>query len=420
MKRSHPISSIDRQRSEDDGMTESDTDTQIKRYWASRERLMRQEFLQKLEELHGFRDAAEDSPVRTAEFIGYLDLEPVERFLDGLYGRKPTYPAKAMVKSLFLMDLRRMKFRTELERDLDSHPEEARMLGFPVEDGHVLVTTAKNLWHFDRIRMGRKWDDLFRLLCDAVVREAASLGLVLGEKTLEDATPIEALDGDSEAEYNGHYEVKGYKLDTVTDLEEAVPLNKKVTGINDDEAKNLQPQMSEMKEAGIDVRDLWIDGGYADYVNLAWMGVNGIGAHYHLHENWVRNEKGSIDNILRLYQEHWKDGGFKQRAGIGHILSFLLERGHVEEVGAFFRNQAMDRYAEDPVAFLDDYHKRSRQEGSHGYWKEHLDLERRLRTKGLVNVDRYLTRNLCAVLAVALCRLQHGIKENLTSVAYLT
>ncbi len=50
----------------------------------------------------------------------------------------------------------------------------------------------------------------------------------------------------------------------------------------------------------------------------------------------------------------------------------------------------------------------------------HLDYERRLRTKGPENVDRYLTRNLCAVLAVALCRLQHGVKRNLTSVAFFT
>ena len=402
-------------------MTEPDTDTQIRRYWASRERLIPDDFLQRLEErFPEFRDAVEDSPVRAAEFLCHLDLEPVRNFLNGLYRRKPTYPAEAMLRSMFLMDLRRMKFRTELKRDLDSNPDEARMLGFPMEEGRVVVTGDKNLWHFDKIRMGGKWDDLFRMLRDAVVKEAASVGLTLGEKTLEDATPIEALDGDREAEYNGHYEVKGYKLDTVTTLEEAVPLNKKVTGINVDEAKNLQPQLSEMKGAGIRVKDHWFDGGYADYVNLAWMGVNGIEAHYHLHENWVRNEKGSVDNILRLYQGHWKDGGFKQRAGMEYILSFLLEKGHVEEVGAFFRNMAMDRYAADPVAFLKDYHKRSRQEGSHGYWKEHMDLERRLRTKGLVNVDRYLTRNLCAVLAIALCRFQHGVKENLTSVAYLT
>jgi len=77
----------------------------------------------------------------------------------------------------------------------------------------------------------------------------------------------------------------------------------------------------------------------------------------------------------------------------------------VEEVGASIRNRATNRYAEDPAAFPDDYHKRSRQEASHGYWKDHLDLGRSLRTKGLVNVDRYLTRNMCAFPVVALTKL---------------
>jgi len=49
------------------------------------------------------------------------------------------------------------------------------------------------------------------------------------------------------------------------------------------------------------------------------------------------SEKGSIYNILGLYQGDWKDGGLKQRAGM-RLLSFLLEKEHVEEVGAFFWN----------------------------------------------------------------------------------
>jgi hypothetical protein len=80
----------------------------------------------------------------------------------------------------------------------------------------------------------------------------------------------------------------------------------------------------------------------------------------------------------------------------------------------------MRRYDEDPEGYLKVYHKRSRKEGNHGYWKEHLQLESRLRRKGIKRVDRYLTRNLCALLSVALNRLQHGINRNLTSVAYLT
>jgi hypothetical protein len=34
------------------------------------------------------------------------------------------------------------------------------------------------------------------------------------------------------------------------------------------------------------------------------------------------------------------------------------------------------------------------QEGRHGYWKEHLELESRMRVKGKIKVDQYLTRNL--------------------------
>lgn len=82
----------------------------------------------------------------------------------------------------------------------------------------------------------------------------------------------------------------------------------------------------------------------------------------------------------------------------------------------------MDRHEDNPVEYMKDYHFRNRQEGHHGYWKEHLEIEDRMRVKGKEKekVDRYLTRNLCTVLAVALCRLQHGVKENLTSVAYFT
>ncbi len=73
----------------------------------------------------------------------------------------------------------------------------------------------------------------------------------------------------------------------------------------------------------------------------------------------------------------------------------------------------------DPVQYLRDYHLRSRKEGHQGYWKEHLSLQRRLRICGLHNVHMFLTRNLRTVMAVALNRLQHGVTEHLSSVAYL-
>ena len=142
-------------------------------------------------------------------------------------------------------------------------------------------------------------------------------------------------------------------------------------------------------------------------------------AHVLIHENWVLNPAGSIEHITALYNSHWKDAGYRTWASTGYMLTFLFNQGRYEEVGAYFRNIEMLRYEADPASYLKDYHLHSRKEGNHGYWKEHLALQKRLRVRGIESVDRYLTRNLCTILAVALNRLQHGVRAHLASVAYL-
>ncbi len=52
--------------------------------------------------------------------------------------------------------------------------------------------------------------------------------------------------------------------------------------------------------------------------------------------------------------------------------------------------------------------------------KGNLRLEMHVNGKGMKNIDLHGTRCCIAILAVALIRLQHGIKENIHSVAYLT
>jgi hypothetical protein len=402
-------------------LTESDIDTQIKKYWTVRERLLPQEFLEGLERtFKGFKDATREEPVSICEFLSYLDMGFAKRLFTGLYRREPFYPPEAMVKALFLMDIKRMKFYPELWRYLVVHQEYASMLGFRIKDGMVKIPSPKTLWHFDRIRMARYWDTFFRFMRDECVSKGQNLNLPIGRKVTEDATPIEALKEDSEAEYNAHYKVSGYKLDTVVDLETNIPLSKETIGINEDEAKCIIPHLKKTIDSGIKTEDIWLDGGYDDYPNLAWAGVHRIRVHHHIHENWVQNPKGEENALRVLYQKYWKHPDFLPKTGMDYILSFLLSQGEVEAIGAYFRNKAMDRERQDPIRFNDDYHLRNRQEGNHGYWKEHMDMEKRLRVKGRIKVDRYLTRNLCALLAVALCRLQHGIKTNLTSIAYFT
>jgi hypothetical protein len=400
---------------------EIEIETRIKNYWASHDRLIPETILTDTEEIwKTFQDATKDNPVNADEFLSALDLSCLRVFLKRLYHKEPDYPAEAMLKAVLFMNLKKMKFFPELVRYLTSNPTVALTLGFLKKDGKVCIPSKQNFWHFCNIRLKDHWDALFTLLRNEVLMVGGSLGLTLGEKTLEDAMPLESLQGDLEAEYNDHYKIKGYKVDSVTDQNTGVPLSVTVTSINADEAKNLIPQLSELHTSGLHVKEHTIDGGYADYTIIGWMGVHEISSHYKIHNNWVRNDKGDVLYLQTLYQQHWKDPGFKPQAPLPYVLQFLYKKGYSEEVGAFYRNQAMTRYTMNPQEYLKTYHVRSRQEGHHGYWKEHLELEDRLRTKGLARVTRYVLRNLCTILVVVLCRLQHHQKENLTSIVYLT
>jgi len=400
---------------------EIEIETRIKNYWASKERLMPETYLTDVEETwKTFQDATKDNPVNADEFLSALDLSCLHVFLKRLYHKEPEYPAEAMLKAVLFMNLKKMKFFPELVRYLTSNPSVALTLGFLKKDGKVCIPSKQNFWHFCNIRLRDHWDELLTLVRNEVLTVGGSLGLTLGEKTLEDAMPLESLQGDHEAEYNDHYKIKGYKVDSITDQNAGVPLSVTVTSINNDEAKNLIPQLTEMRISGIRVKEHTIDGGYDDYEMIGWMGIHGIQGRYRIHTNWVHNIKGDMQYIQALYQKHWHDSEFKQYASLSDILRFLFTKGYTEEVGAFYRNQTMAAYTQNPQEYLKRYHVRSRQEGHHGYWKEHLELQDRLRTKGLARVTRYVLRNICTILAVVLCRLQHHQKENLTSIVYLT
>ena len=323
-----------------------------------------------------------------------------------------------MLKSLMLMDLKRMMHYTELADYLKSNPLEAALLGFNSNGGTVEVPSVRTFRHFHRLRIGKQWDSLFEMLRDEVIAQGRVLGLGIGERCAEDSMPVAAMDGDGYATYNNHYEITGYKLDTIDDIDHGLPVAMKTVPANVGDATLLQEQVrSTMKQTGM--RGLWIDGGYDSYENTGWLNINGIKPHFHIHGNRVPNPAGSVEHLKALYGRHWKDEGYRSRAPIEFILTFLFSHGHHVDVGAYFRNIEMLRYESDSVTYLKDYHLRSGKEGHHGYWKEHLSLQRRLRVRGLRDVDIFLTRNLCTILAVALNRLQHGVREHLSSVAYL-
>ncbi|MCJ7616012.1 MAG: hypothetical protein MUO43_05695 [Desulfobacterales bacterium] len=103
-----------------------------------------------------------------------------------------------------------------------------------------------------------------------------------------------------------------------------------------------------------------------------------------------------------------------------HDLEENLKEEIYEPVAMYFRNDYMQEYEECPEGVLDVYHRRNGSEGINSYIKGHLGLETPINGKGMKNINIHITQCCIALLAVVLTRLQHGIKENLTSIAYLT
>ena len=59
-------------------------------------------------------------------------------------------------------------------------------------------------------------------------------------------------------------------------------------------------------------------------------------------------------------------------------------------------------------------------EGFHGPIKNDLNLEFYLDAKGLKNVERHVLACYITIVAVALCRAQHGVFEKMTSIESLS
>jgi len=297
------------------------------------------------------------------------------------------------------------------------------LLGFNQQpDDTVEIPTYETLRYFLHERLGSKgMDELMIAFVKAVKVEGEKHGIQIGVNIGEDAVPVPGARNDEEMGYNGHYKMSGWKADIVLDLDYQLPLTKQHIGINDDEGKCFPQSMKTLTNIGIKPENVWFDGKYATYENIAIAQAEYFAeAHYNIAQSWTRNSNSNEYEIKRQYNKHWREKDFVPGTDIGYMMKFLVEHDKYECVGAYFRNARMAEYEEVPDTYLDDYHNRNKDEGFNGKLKNVLNIE--ICTKGKYGdkVDLYTTLSLVGVLAVAVTKLQRGIKKNLGSVAYLT
>lgn len=412
-------------------------DERIKTYWQKLEQAL--DFETATTEKFIDPDSTENS-MRASEFLMYLDIEPIMHIVNKCYAvaeGEETYPRRAMVKLMFWRRLKGIRFFTETYSELKDYPGDAANLGLVDKHGNVIIPNYRTMTHFENVRLGKEgMNEIFAALRSGVVKEAKVAGVNIGESTAQDAIPVQTRANDEDGKWNAHYKKKMVKLQVVSDVENFVPLAKETDSGNSGDDGHLVPMMTEVAEVvGKENMDsTYFDGGYNSHENLAKMHVlfDFDEIHYHIDRDWkteitFKHERhGKIyeytpqQEINRLYSKMWKEPFYGKDADLRYKMECLVSQGICEPVSAYFRNSRMREYEECPDGVLDAYHKRNVEEGFGGYLKEHYELEKFVRGKGMEKIDRDLTAMLNVALAVALTRLQNGVTKNLISIAYLT
>lgn len=388
---------------------------------------LEKEFVEELGRVvEGFIDPATGETVTATEFLSWLDLEchpEIFSFYDTLYeGEKwrRDYPDVAMIKSVPFFSIGKFNTVKELRAHFEKHPKDAFLLGFEKDDyGNPRLPTYETFRMLFNVRLtkdnnSKKFFNLFR---DIVIREGKALGVDFS-KVGEDAMPLPCAKSDREAEYSPYYEMRGWKIDILLNLSEDayLPLNFKLLGINDDEGKCFPESLKVLANNQIIPDDLWIDGKYASFENIAIAASHGINLRYRIEADWVV-KCVTIRDITMKYHRYWREPNFIPQPNFQYMLQFLVSHGNFELVASPFRDAKFAEYEESPDCYLDVYHTRNRDEGFNGHLKEHLRIDWLTKNKKKEKVKVYAALALTAILVIALTRLQHGITKNLTSIA---
>lgn len=382
---------------------------------------------QELRKLTEFFDPGPDRPMRVSQFLGFLDLSKFEDEFKKYYKHpwKIQY-LEPMIKTIVFMVLENIQSPEGVIQFLKTHPEDALALGYRrLADGSVKLPSGQLIRYNIKERFKQKGlDEFFDLFVVEAGELLAQHGIHLGKNTGMDGMALEAAPCDKVAEFNDHYGIRGYKPIIQTDLDNYLPISKTCKDINGYEGSELIPHIRKARSLGMDPEETWVDGGYGSTENFAHAEVGeSVKIHTTIQDHWKLHEECTDENLKGRYQKYHRHEGFIIRASRVQMMSFLVDHGNpadVEFVGNMVRNDTMLAYSEDTDGFMKTYHRRNITESMNNFIKYDMHLKDWLkRHKGLEWARLATSLVLFAVLAVALVRLQHGITENLTSVAGL-
>lgn len=416
-------------------MWDLDVDAHIKNYWKKIDEagtaFLEKQFNEwELEKYGGsrtdFYNPDDNHPMRLALFLSFLDVAQLEHVMKLFYKRQASIKyLGSMGRTLVFMKLKRFT-PGQTVNYLKTHLVDAELLGYEQkQDGSYDIPCGETIRLNLKNRFGVEGVKKIDLVIVVAMKKAAeTLGVDLGMCCGSDAFPVISVSSDKEAEYNGHYNVKGYKVATTESYNPEmgiVPLVGDVIGINEDEGKTLIPHMEQLNCIGVQVSDHFVDGKYATLSNIAQVElVHGTSLHYDIAENWVYNESATLFDIKVEYQKFHSESDFQVSVSEDFMMRYLVKKGCYVPVGHMIRNMHMVAKEECPDGYLDHFHQRNMTESENDYIKNDIGLQQGIKRRGKEAVELELHFTFLALHVLALIRLQMGSKKHLVSKGGLT
>jgi len=179
------------------------------------------------------------------ELFEAVELPQMEEDSEASKRGRPPYPSKPMLNGLLLIPFGIASER-ELARKLRSLPSLAEDCGFQV-DKTPSQPTINRFKH----RLGLKG---LRQVLGRLVGKLIGNGVIEGVSIVVDATELDALKGDPDAEW-GHIEAEeaffGYKVHIVVDFKSEMPIEVRITPANRHENRMFKPLVRKARSIGL-------------------------------------------------------------------------------------------------------------------------------------------------------------------------
>lgn len=377
------------------------------------------------------QNPTEKNPISIAEFLGkYLNLNEIKNVFESQYGKIDyhyRFPIEAMIKASMIRRIKCMRSFQKLVNRFEINQNDARAIGFQTDsNGKCIIPDRRTFRHWENTRIDiHTLEDAMDRTIKCLNKELEKQGQVLGRRIGIDSTPLESLFNDDDANYNGHYELTGYKVHGAYDLDRNLPLAIFITPMNEGDSPYFKYLLMKLCTLGIKFEKVFADGAYDSYENFALVHLGFKAKFYtNLGENTKFNEKGTIEGIQKEYNRLRNKEGFlpPDQITLEKKLELLGKYGKFEPVGAYFRNQLLERWDEWKIQKKEGkhipYNDRNAAEGYHGFIKKYLNLQNYFDYRGIRNVERHIRWTYLSVLGIALARAQNGITENLTQIAF--